>query len=46
MLEAPQNARLVVSGIAPGEESFIPMMAIMEELQLSFVVYCTPAEFG
>lgn len=46
VLQAPQNARLVVSGIAPGEESFIPMVAIMKELQLSFVVYCTPAEFG
>ena len=46
VLEAPQNARLVVSGIAPGEESFIPMVAIMKELQISFVIYYTPDEFA
>lgn len=46
VLQAPQNARLVVSGIAPGEESFIPMVAIMKELQLSFVVYYTSVDFG
>ena len=42
---APQNAKIVVSGIAPGEESFIPMVAIMKELQLSFIIYYTMEEF-
>lgn len=43
--EAPQNAKIVVSGIAPGEERFIPMVAIMKELQLSFIIYYTMEEF-
>lgn len=46
ILEAPQNARVVVSGIAPGEESFIPMVAIMKELSISFIIYYTPQEFA
>jgi 2-desacetyl-2-hydroxyethyl bacteriochlorophyllide A dehydrogenase len=46
VLEAPQNARIVVSGIAAGDESFIPMVAIMKELQLSFIIYYSPQEFA
>lgn len=44
--EAPQNAKIVVSGIAPGDESFIPMVAIMKELQISFIIYYTMEEFA
>ena len=43
--EAPQNARIVVTGIAPGEQSFVPLVAIMKELTLTFVIYYQPAEF-
>lgn len=46
VLEAPQNARVVVTGIPPAEESFVPMAAIMKEIQLFFVIYYTPAEFA
>ena len=46
VIEAPQNARIVVSGIAPGEESFIPMVAIMKELSLQFIIYYSPEEFA
>jgi len=46
VLEAPQNAKLVVTGIAPGEESFLPMVAIMKELSMTFVIYYTQEEFA
>lgn len=45
-LEAPQNARIVVTGIAAGEESFLPMVAIMKELSFTFVIYYTAEEFA
>ena len=44
--EAPQNTRIVVSGIAPGDESFIPMVAIMKELSMAFIIYYSPDEFA
>ena len=46
VLEAPQNAHLVVTGIAPGEESFLPMVAIMKEISMTFVIYYTQDEFA
>ncbi|NWG45044.1 MAG: alcohol dehydrogenase catalytic domain-containing protein [Alphaproteobacteria bacterium] len=46
VLEAPARARIVVTGIAAGEESFLPMVAITKELSLSFVIYYTPSEFA
>ncbi len=46
VLEAPPKSRLVVSGIAPGEESFHQMVAVLKELQFSFIVYYTPEEFA
>jgi len=46
VLEAPANAHVVVSGIAPAEEAFLPMVAIMKELSMSFVIYYTPTEFA
>jgi threonine dehydrogenase-like Zn-dependent dehydrogenase len=46
VLEAPQNARIIGTGIAEGEESFIPMLAISKELQLTFVIYYTAEEFA
>ncbi len=42
----PIGARIVVAGIAPGEESISPMLAISKELTLQFVVYYTPEEFA
>jgi len=46
VLEAPQNARILVTGIPPGEESFIPMLAITKEIAMQFVIYYTPEEFA
>ena len=46
VMEAPQGAKIVVSGIAAGEESFLPMVAIMKELQVSFIIYYTSEEFA
>lgn len=46
VLEAPAKSRLVVSGIAPSEESFHQMVAILKELRFSFVIYYTPEEFA
>lgn len=46
VLEAPAKSRLVISGIAPGEETFHHMVAIIKELQFSFVIYYTPEEFA
>ena len=44
--DAPQNATIVVAGIAPGEETIHPMIAIAKEITLRFVVYYTPDEFA
>lgn len=46
VVEAPQNARIIGTGIPAGEESFIPMLAISKELQLTFVIYYTAEEFA
>lgn len=46
ILEAPQNARIIATGIPPGEESLIPMVAITKELTVKFVIYYTPQEFA
>jgi len=43
---APLGARIVVAGIAPGEETISPMIAISKELAIQFVVYYTPEEFA
>lgn len=42
----PVGSRIVVAGIAPGEEVISPMLAISKELMLQFVVYYTPEEFA
>lgn len=46
VLEAPQNTTLVVTGIAPGDESFMPLLATSKELTFKFVIYYTPQEFA
>lgn len=46
VLEATLNARIVVTGIAAGEESLLPLVAIMKGLHLAFVIYYTPEEFA
>ena len=46
VLEAPANTRIIGTGIPAGEESFIPMLAISKELQLTFVIFYTAEEFA
>ncbi len=46
VLEAPVGARLVVTGIAPGHERFLPMIAITKELSFAFAIYYAPREFA
>ena len=36
----------MVTGIAAGDESFIPMVAISKELLFRFVIYYSAAEFA
>ena len=44
--DAPIGTHITVAGIAPGEETFSPMIAIAKEIGLQFVVYYTPEEFA
>jgi (R,R)-butanediol dehydrogenase / meso-butanediol dehydrogenase / diacetyl reductase len=46
VLEAPQNTTIVVTGIAPGSDSFMPLVAVGKELNFKFVIYYTPQEFA
>lgn len=46
VLEAPKAASLVVTGIAAGDESFLPMVAVTKELKFQFVIYYTGQEFA
>jgi threonine dehydrogenase-like Zn-dependent dehydrogenase len=46
VLEAPAGAQLLVTGIASGDESFIPMVAITKELRFQFVIYYSQEEFA
>ncbi|MGZ6020577.1 MAG: zinc-binding dehydrogenase [Phenylobacterium sp.] len=46
VLEAPAQARIIGAGIPAGAESFIPMLAISKELQLTFVIFYSAQEFA
>lgn len=46
VLEAPQGSQLLVVGIASGDESFVPMVAITKELKFQFVIYYSQEEFA
>jgi len=46
VLDAPAGTQVVVTGIAAGDESFIPMVAISKELLFRFVIYYSAAEFA
>lgn len=45
IIEAPQNTRIIGVGIPAGEETFLPMAAIIKEIQVTFVIYYAPEEF-
>jgi threonine dehydrogenase-like Zn-dependent dehydrogenase len=44
--EAPANTRIIGVGISMSEETILPMVAIVKEIQLTFVIYYTPEEFA
>ncbi|WP_205480036.1 zinc-binding dehydrogenase [Sphingomonas arenae] len=44
--DAAAGTRIVVAGIAHGEETINPMLGIAKELSIQFVVYYTPEEFA
>ncbi len=44
--EAPAGTQIVVAGIAPGEETISPTLAIAKELGIQFVLYYAPGEFA
>jgi threonine dehydrogenase-like Zn-dependent dehydrogenase len=44
--EAPANTRIIGVGISMSEETFLPMVAIVKEIQLTFVIYYTSEEFA
>ena len=46
VLEAPAGSQVVVTGIAAGDESFVPMLAITKELLFRFVIYYAGEEFA
>jgi len=46
VLEAPQNAVVTITGIAQGDEAFLPILAVSKELTFRFVIYYTPTEFA
>jgi threonine dehydrogenase-like Zn-dependent dehydrogenase len=46
IVEAPQNTHIIGVGIPAGEESILPMVAIVKEIQLTFVIFYTAEEFA
>ena len=46
MRDVPTGSQIVVAGIAPGEETIQPMLAISKEIALQFVLYYKPEEFA
>lgn len=44
--DAPAGCHIVVAGIAPGEETISPTIAIAKEMAIQFVIYYTPDEFA
>ncbi|MBV9694421.1 MAG: zinc-binding dehydrogenase [Alphaproteobacteria bacterium] len=45
MMEAPRGARLVIAGVCQQPDTIMPLMGIMKELNLQFVLGYRPADF-
>ena len=45
MMEAPRGARIVVAGVCQQPDTIMPLMGIVKELQLQFVLGYRPADF-
>jgi 2-desacetyl-2-hydroxyethyl bacteriochlorophyllide A dehydrogenase len=45
MLEAPRGCRIIVAGVCQQPDTIMPLMGIVKELQLQFVLGYRPADF-
>jgi (R,R)-butanediol dehydrogenase/meso-butanediol dehydrogenase/diacetyl reductase len=45
MMEAPRGGRIVVAGVCQQADTIMPLMGIMKELELQFVLGYRPADF-
>jgi (R,R)-butanediol dehydrogenase/meso-butanediol dehydrogenase/diacetyl reductase len=45
MMEAPRGAKIVVAGVCQQPDTIMPLMGIMKELNLQFVLGYRPADF-
>jgi (R,R)-butanediol dehydrogenase/meso-butanediol dehydrogenase/diacetyl reductase len=45
MMEAPRGAKIVVAGVCQQSDTIMPLMGIMKELNLQFVLGYRPADF-
>jgi (R,R)-butanediol dehydrogenase/meso-butanediol dehydrogenase/diacetyl reductase len=45
MMEAPRGCRIVVAGVCQQHDTFMPLMGIVKELELQFVLGYRPADF-
>ena len=45
MMDAPRGAKIVVAGVCQQMDQFLPMMGIVKELTLQFVLGYRPADF-
>ncbi len=45
MMEAPRGARIVVAGVCQQPDTIMPLIGIMKEINLQFVLGYRPADF-
>ncbi|MBI3678244.1 MAG: alcohol dehydrogenase catalytic domain-containing protein [Proteobacteria bacterium] len=45
MMDAPRGARIVIAGVCQQADTIMPLMGIMKELELQFVLGYRPADF-
>jgi (R,R)-butanediol dehydrogenase/meso-butanediol dehydrogenase/diacetyl reductase len=45
MMDAPRGARIVIAGVCQQPDTIMPLMGIMKELELQFVLGYRPADF-
>jgi (R,R)-butanediol dehydrogenase/meso-butanediol dehydrogenase/diacetyl reductase len=45
MMEAPRGARIVIAGVCQQPDTIMPLMGIVKELELQFVLGYRPADF-
>jgi threonine dehydrogenase-like Zn-dependent dehydrogenase len=45
MMEAPRGCRIVIAGVCQQPDTIMPLMGILKELELQFVLGYRPADF-